>query len=200
MKAYNYNYKQQVQFLTILLFILVFLAGCSSTKYIEDYQSIVVKVKIDSISKEFQEQAYNYVQKDIRPAEGIGINTKIYNLFNTKNGKYKTSNIKPLGTPPPILDSTQVEISRNQIEKYLKSKGFFNAKVKSEIAIEKQKAKLKFIAQPGSAFFINKIAYQIPDTTIKTLYLKNKALFSRLHEICSMMKTHCLTNVTKFIN
>lgn len=182
MKAYNYNYKQQVQFLTILLFILVFLAGCSSTKYIEDYQSIVVKVKIDSISKEFQEQAYNYVQKDIRPAEGIGINTKIYNLFNTKNGKYKTSNIKPLGTPPPILDSTLVEISRNQIEKYLKSKGFFNAKVKSEIAIEKQKAKLKFIAQPGSAFFINKIAYQIPDTTIKTLYLKNKALFSRLHE------------------
>jgi outer membrane protein assembly factor BamA len=182
LKAYNYNYKQQVQFLTILLFILVFLAGCSSTKYIEDYQSIVVKVKIDSISKEFQEQAYNYVQKDIRPAEGIGINTKIYNLFNTKNGKYKTSNIKPLGTPPPILDSTLVEISRNQIEKYLKSKGFFNAKVKSEIAIEKQKAKLKFIAQPGSAFFINKIAYQIPDTTIKTLYLKNKALFSRLHE------------------
>ena len=103
-------------------------------------------------------------------------------MFNTKNGKYKTSNINTLGTPPPILDSALVEISRNQIEKYLKSKGFFNAKVKSEIAIANQKAKLKFIAQPGSAFFINKITYQIPDTTIKTLYLKNKALFSRLHE------------------
>ena len=89
------------------------------------------------------------MQKDIRPAEGIGINNKIYNLVNTKNGKYKTSNIKPLGTPPPILDSALVEISRNQIEKYLKSKGFFKAKVKSEIAINNQKAKLKFIAEPG---------------------------------------------------
>lgn len=182
MKAYKYNYKQQVEFLTILLFILVFLAGCSSTKYIEDYQSIVTDVKIDSVAKEFEEQAYNYVQKDIRPTEGIGIYTKIYNLVNTKDGKYKTSNIKPLGTPPPILDSALVEISRNQIEKYLKSKGFFKATVKSEIAVANKKAKLKFIADPGPAFFIDDISYQIPDTTIKALYLANKKDFTRLHE------------------
>ena len=122
------------------------------------------------------------MQKDIRPAEGIGINNKIYNLVNTKNGKYKTSNIKPLGTPPPILDSALVEISRNQIEKYLKSKGFFKAKVKSEIAINNQKAKLKFIAEPGPSFFINKITYEIADTTIKNLYLNNKPYFSHLRE------------------
>ena len=102
MKAYKYNDKQQVQFLTILLFILVFLAACSSTKYIEDYQSIVKKVEIDSIDKAFEEQAYNYVQKDIRPSEGLGLNVAIYNVFNTNNGKYKTSNIKALGSPPPI--------------------------------------------------------------------------------------------------
>lgn len=171
-----------MQFLTKLLFILVLVAGCSSTRYIEDYQAIVTNVKIDSIDKEFQEQAYNYVQKDIRPIDGIGINTKIYNLLNTKNGKYKTSNIKPLGTPPPILDSALVDISRNQIEKYLKSKGFFNATVKSEIAIENQKAKLKFTADPGPAFFINEITYQISDTTIKALYLNNKNVFTHLRE------------------
>ncbi|TKC10847.1 hypothetical protein FA048_11810 [Pedobacter polaris] len=180
MKAYKYNYKQQVQFLTILLLILVFFAGCSSTKYIEDYQSIVKKVRIDSIDKAFEEQAYNYVQKDIRPSEGLGLNVAIYNIFNTKNGKYKTSNIKPLGSPPPILDSTLVEISRNQIEKYLKSKGFFKAKVKSEISVKDKKAQLKFVADPGPAFFVNKITYEIPDTTVKTLYVANKDLFTHL--------------------
>lgn len=183
MKAYKYNYWQQVQFPTILLFILVFVAGCSSTKYIEDYQSIVKKVEIDSIDKQFQEQAYNYVQKDIRPSGGLGINVAIYNMFNTKNGRYKTSGIKQqLGSPPPILDSALVEISRNQIEKYLKSKGFFMAKVKSEISIAKKKAHLKFIAKPGPAFFINSISYQIPDQTVKSLYLSNKAAFTHLHE------------------
>jgi outer membrane protein insertion porin family len=182
LKAYRYNYKQHVQTLTILLFILVFVAGCSSTKYIEDYQSIVTNVKIDSISKPFEEKAYNYVQKDIRPSSFLGINQKIYNLFNTKNGKYKTNNIKPLGSPPPILDSTLVEISRNQIEKYLKSKGFFKAKVKSEIKIEKKKADVRFIADPGPAFMINKVTYKIPDDTLKSLYLAHKLLFTHLRE------------------
>ncbi|RZL46506.1 MAG: hypothetical protein EOP00_14790 [Pedobacter sp.] len=182
MKAYKDNYKQHVQFLTILLFILVFLAGCASTKYIEDYQSIVKKVEIDSIDKAFEEQAYNYVQKDIRPSEGLGLNVAIYNVFNTKNGKYKTNNIKPLGSPPPILDSALVEISRNQIEKYLKSKGFFKAKVKSEIKVADKKAKLKFVADPGPAFFVSKITYQIPDTAVKDLYLADKNLFTHLRD------------------
>lgn len=182
MKAYKYNYRQQVQILAILLFILVFVAGCSSTKYIEDYQAIVKKVKIDSIDKAFEEQAYNYIQKDIRPSEGLGINVGIYNMFNTKNGKYKTSNIKPLGSPPPILDSTLVEISRNQIEKYLKSKGFFKAKVKSEIEVKDKKAKLRFVAEPGPAFMVNKFTYQIPDTAVKKLYYSHRVLFSHLHE------------------
>ncbi|MEJ5995816.1 BamA/TamA family outer membrane protein [Pedobacter sp. Du54] len=182
LKAYTYNYKQQVQILTILLFILVFIAGCSSTKYIQDYQSIVTKVKIDSVDKQFLEQANNYVQKDIRPSGVIGLNVKVYNIFNTKNGKYKTANIKPLGSPPPILDSTLVEISRSQIEKFLKSKGYFNAKVKSEIKVKKKKAELRFVANPGQPFYINKLTYEIPDPIVKSLYLSKKAAFTHLHE------------------
>ncbi|MES2652085.1 MAG: BamA/TamA family outer membrane protein [Bacteroidota bacterium] len=180
LKAYTYNYKLQVQILTILLLILVFIAGCSSTKYIEDYQAIVTKVEIDSIDKQFEEQAHNYVQKDIRPSGTIGLNVGIYNIFNTKDGKYKTTNIKPLGSPPPILDSALVEISRNQIEKFLKSKGFLKAKVKSEISVEKKKAKLIFTATPGPAFFINKISYEIPDSAIRQNYLREKDGFTHL--------------------
>lgn len=158
------------------------MAGCSSTKYIEDYQSIVKKVKIDSIDQQFEENAYNYVQKDIKPSGGLGINVAIYNLFNTKDGRYKTSNIKPLGSPPPILDSTLVEISRTQIEKYLKSKGFFKAKVKSEIKVEDKKAYLRFIADPGPAFFVNKLTYEIADENIKGLYFAHRPQFTHLRE------------------
>lgn len=181
MKAY-YNYKNSVQFSAILLFIIVFAIGCSSTKYIADYQSIVKNVKIDSIDKAFEEEAYNYIQKDIRPTSTIGINVLIYNIFNTKDGRYKTTNIKPLGTPPPILDSALVEISRNQIERFLMSKGYFKARVKSTIEIDKQRAHVNFTANPGPAFSINKVAYEIPDSNIKQLYLSNRALFTHLKE------------------
>lgn len=181
MKAYH-DYKKNVLFRAILLFIIVFVTACSSTKYIADNQSIVKKVKIDSIPKVFEEEAANYIQKDIRPTSGLGINVLIYNIFNTKDGKYKTSNIKPLGTPPPILDSTLVEISRNQIEKYLISKGYFNAKVTSAIKVKNQRAAVSFTADTGSAFAVNKITYEIPDPKIKALYLSSKAAFTRLKE------------------
>jgi outer membrane protein assembly factor BamA len=180
LKAYkNYN-KQDIQLLAILLFILVFIAGCASTKYIEDYQAIVKKVRIDSIAPEYKEAAYTYVQNDIKPIEGLGINVFIYNIFNTKNGKYKKNNIKPLGSPPPILDSTLVEISRSQIEKFLKSKGFFNATVKSDIKVRKKKATLTFTATTGAPFIVNKLTNEIPDQTVKALYLNNKSNFSHL--------------------
>ncbi len=106
----------------------------------------------------------------------------IYNIFNTKNGKYRKTNIRPLGSPPPILDSTLVEISRSQIEKFLKSKGFFNAEVKSEIKVKKKKAKLIFTAKTGEPFMVNKLTNEIPDETVKSLYLNSKNTFSRLRE------------------
>ncbi|WP_316842343.1 BamA/TamA family outer membrane protein [Pedobacter gandavensis] len=181
MKAY-YNYKKNVQFLAILLLIIVFVAGCSSTKYIEPYQSIVKKVKIDSIDKAFEEEAYNFIQKDIRPTSKLGINVLLYNMFNTKDGHYKTNNIKPLGSPPPILDSAIVDISRDQIEKYLKSKGYFNAKVKSDIKVKDKKAEVTFVANTGPAFKISKFTYQIPDSAVKQLYLSRGDLATHVKE------------------
>lgn len=158
------------------------MTACSSTKYISDDQAIVKRVTIDSIDNELEEEAFNYIQRDIRPTSTIGINVMIYNIFNTKDGHYKTSGIKPLGTPPPILDSTLVEISRDQIEKFLKSKGYFKAKVLASIEIKNQKAKVRFKADRGPSFKINKISYQIPDGVTKDVYLKYKDSFTHFRE------------------
>ncbi len=139
-------------------------------------------MEIDSVDKAFGEEALNYIQKDLRPTSTIGINVLIYNIFNTKDGRYKTTGIKPLGTPPPILDSALVEISREQIEKFLISKGYFKAKVKSSIEIKNQKAKVRFKADQGPSFKINKITYKIPDVATKEIYLQNKTLFTHFKE------------------
>lgn len=140
------------------------------------------KVTIDSVDAKFEEQAYNYVQKDIRPASKLSINVPLYNLFNTKDGRYKTSDIKPFGTPPAILDSTLVEISRTQIQKFLKSKGYRQAEVTSAIKIADKKAEIVFSAKPGPAYFIEKISDSIPNANIRNLYESNKAKISHLHK------------------
>nr|WP_255695542.1 BamA/TamA family outer membrane protein [Pedobacter sp. MC2016-14] len=175
MKAYLIN-KKKFQFPAILLFIILFVTACSSTKYIQDYQSIVKTVDIDSVPDKFSEEAYNYVQKDIRPAPKLSINVGLYNIFY---GLFKT---KSVGNPAPILDSTLVEISRSQVEKFLVSKGYFKAKVKSDITVEHQKAKVYFKANPGPAFFVNKLNFDIEDPAVKSIYMDRKTQFSHLKE------------------
>lgn len=140
------------------------------------------KVTIDSVDAKFEEQAYNYVQKDIRPASKLSINVPLYNLFNTKDGRYKTSDIKPFGTPPAILDSTLVEISRTQIQKFLKSKGYRQAEVTSAIKVADKKAEIVFSAKPGPAYFIEKLSDSIPNVNIRNLYESNKAKITHLHK------------------
>ena len=175
MKAYP-NYKKKIQFPAILLFIILFVTACSSTKYIQDYQSIVKKVEIDSVPEKFEEEAYNYVQKDIKPAPKLGINVGLYNLF------YGLFKIKSIGNPAPVLDSTLVDISRNQIEKFLNSKGYFNATVKSSIVVDKQRAEVFFKANPGPAFYVNKLSYDIQDQKVKDIYFKTKEEMSFIRE------------------
>lgn len=181
MKAYNYLKYIKLNNAAILLFIILLIQACSSTKFIGEDESIVKKVTIDSLDYKFKEQALNYIQKDLRPASPFSIYVPMYNLVNTKDGKYKTNNIRAFGTPPTILDSTLVDISQTQIKKFLISKGYFNAAVTSDIKVKDKKAKVKFIAKPGAAYFVNNIKESITDKHLDSIYNANKASVSHLN-------------------
>lgn len=140
---------------------------------------MVRKVKLENIDQRFSEQAYTYVQRDLRPPSGL--NVLLYNLVNTKHGRYRTDRIKKLGQPPAVLDSSLVEISRIQIEKFLKTKGYLKASVSSDIQIKKRKAKVIFTAVQGQEYSIRNIDYQIPDSAVAKLYQENRSAFSRMH-------------------
>lgn len=160
-------------------------------------QKLVKKVSINGIDKQFAEQAELYVHGDIRPNSRL--NLALYNFLNTKNGKYRTDRIRNIGEPPNLLDSSLVEISRREIEKYLYDKSFFNAKVKSEITAKDKKAYIVFTAEPGPSFHINKFSYDIPDTAVRKLYDLNHSQFSTISE-GSRYDGDSLRNESKEIN
>ncbi len=141
---------------------------------------MVKKVRLQGVDKQFLETALTFVQSDIRPNSRQ--NLALYNFFNTRRGKYRTDRIKAIGEAPHVLDSSLLEISRVQIEKFLASKGYFNAKVKSDLKIKKQNAEINFTADIGSEFKIKKISFEIEDTTVSALYLANRDKFTRLQE------------------
>ena len=139
---------------------------------------MVTKVTLDSIDKRFKEQAYLYVQSEVRPNSRL--NLALYNLFNTKNGEYRTDRIKNIGEEPNILDSALVEISRKEIEKFLASKGFLKAEVTSDIEVKNQRAHITFTADQGPEFHVRNVSYDIKDPEVAKLYEGNRPMFSHI--------------------
>jgi len=133
---------------------------------------------LNGIDRKFKEQAYLYVQQSVR--KNSSLNLALYNLFNTRHGKYRTDRIKDIGEAPHILDSAMVEISRNEIEKFLKKKGYFKAEVKSDVKIKRKKAYVTFTAKEGPLYKLRNYTWKVADTAIKNLYEENRIKFTQI--------------------
>jgi outer membrane protein insertion porin family len=164
LKAYFYY-----TFTIVILFTLI--VSCRSTKKLSPSQALITKLKLKGFDSQFEEQAKAYVALDIRPNSPF--NLFIYNTFS-KKGKLK------LGEAPHLVDSALIEVSRKQIKKFLNTKGFLNATVNYTLNVKNKRAKLVYIAQKGPAFRFNNISFTIKDSTIKSLYLSNRARFTQI--------------------
>ncbi len=165
MKAYtNYSF-------TILLLLTLILGACRSTKRLKENETLVTRLEINGIDKDFSDQAYSYVSLDIRPNSAF--NLWIYNTFNSKGRKN-------LGEAPRLLDSSLVEVSRLQLQKFLNTKGFLNASVENTIEIDNKRATITYNADPGTAFKFRNIDYDVEDDEIKKMYLSNRQKFSKI--------------------
>lgn len=147
------------------------LSNCSITRRLNDHQALVRKITIKGMDKEFAGLAVNYVDKEQQPNNVL--NLQIYYLFS-KNGK------KDIGEPPAILDSSLVEFSRYQIEKYIQNKGYLKAKVTDTIKIKKKKAELVFTTVEGPMFRIRKFDDSIPDKKVEALYKRSASTFANV--------------------
>ena len=145
--------------------------GCRSTKRLQKGQALVTKLEVKGVNNKFAEQATEYVPADVRPNSRF--NLWLYHSFS-KKGK------KKIGEAPHILDSSLVELSRNQIEQFLKIKGYLNAKVKDSITIKNRKASVVFYANPGTEFKFRNITINVADSAVKKIYLANRKYFTRI--------------------
>ena len=169
MKAYTSAGSNRFAILSILLLFLV--CSCSLTRRLQPGQSLVRKITIKGIDKEFAVPAVNYVDKEQQPNNWL--NLQFYYLFS-KHGK------RDIGDPPAILDSNLVEFSRIQIERFIQNKGYLKAKVTDSIKIKNKRAELIFSAEEGPLFRIRKIQDSIADKNVKNLYRVNRPRFSHV--------------------
>lgn len=154
-------------FTSIGLLLLIF-ASCRSAKYLEADQSLVANIDLQGIPLHLKEQTYQYVANEIRPNSAL--NLTVYNIVNTKKGHYKKEKIRQVGEPPRILDSSLVDLSNTQIQRFLQTKGYFKAEVVPTIETKRKRSKITFRADIGKPYIINRISYDLEDKNIGVIY------------------------------
>jgi len=160
--------KRSFLFFASITFLSLIIVSCRSAKYLEDNQYLVTDVDLNGVNPELKESAGMYVANDIRPNSPLYLT--IYNLFNTRDGRYKTEKIKNVGEAPRILDSAVVELSANQIQRFLQTKGYFNATVQPQVEIKNKKAKIDFNANLGEPYILRNINRDVADPKVDSIY------------------------------
>lgn len=154
---------------SITLLLLIF-ASCRSAKYLDDDQALVTDVNVSGIPLNLRENASAYISNEVKPNSRL--NLAIYNLFNTKNGGYKRDGIRNVGEPPHILDSSLVDLSSKQINRFLQTKGYFNVQVVPKVVTRKKKARVNFDISLGEPFRLGTVTHKIDDENIRGIYEK----------------------------
>lgn len=166
--------------LASIALLTISFTSCRSAKYLEEHQALITDIDVVGIPPELKESTSLYIANDIRPNSPLYLT--IYNLFNTRGGRYKTENIKNVGEAPRLLDSGLVHLSATQIERYLKTQGYFDASVWPKVDIRRKKAKIDFVASTGQQYIVEQVARSFPDNDVKTVFERYVAPVTPLRE------------------
>jgi outer membrane protein assembly factor BamA len=113
--------------------------------------------------------------------------------------------LRDVGEPPVIFDSILTATTRNQLNRFLFSKGFFNNHVDDSVIISEKnkKAVVNYVLRPGAPYLINKVTLSAQDTALgafmqDTLFtiLKQGMRYdaARLQEARQRLTDHALNN------
>ncbi|MBR5249360.1 MAG: BamA/TamA family outer membrane protein [Bacteroidales bacterium] len=157
------------------------LGSCSTTRTIPEgsYRLLDNYVQVTNLA-DYPEYSASDITSYIRQKPNsylLGHWSPRLSVYNWSNGKddWWNRTIKKFGQEPVLMDVNLVEQSKSNIEIHLNYLGYYHSQVLDSIAAEDKKAKVFYEITLGKTYPISEIRYEIPDSTIRALYLRDTA-------------------------
>jgi outer membrane protein assembly factor BamA len=134
-----------------------------------------ISVKADDKSLKREELKLHIRQKEnLRILGFLKFHLGVYNL---SSGTKANDWLKRVGEAPVLYDEFQTQKSKEQLQIYLKNKGYYNAVVKDslEISQPKKKVNLIFDIKTGTPYRVRNYLYSIKDKSLESVLLKDTA-------------------------
>lgn len=175
----------KVRIVVCILFLSV-LVSCSLTKNVPKDKQILTKVTINCEDKEISKSELSNVIRQSPNRKTLFLfrfHLGVYNLFYTeKPRKFRNKIANVVGEPPVIYENYETAKTTSNIQLFLQSQSYYDAKVdySEDIDNKKQTAKVVYNVYPGKAYKISELNYDIPDSIIN--------VFVSLDTINSLLK------------
>lgn len=162
-----------VSHIVYFMLVMIFLASCSSTKFISEGEYLLDKVEIASDNPD-------YKPSDLRPYLRQQPNFKLFGLVKWQLYVYNWSGrneknwlnrqFRRIGEAPVVLDTLLVEQSVAELDRFLLNKGYINAEVTSAIDTSRyKKATVSYHINSGEPYRIRDYTMELSDPRIDSL-------------------------------
>ena len=191
----------------IALFSLI-ITGCSTVKYVPSGERLLARVEIKNSTRDVsREELKSYLrqQENLRIIGFWKLHLGIYNLSGPDESKGANKWLRRIGEAPVIYDSTMVDRSIQQMQLFLKNRGYFLAQISDTVVYPtRKKAKVTYTINSGPRYRLNNTNYRIEDDSLRdwvikdsvnTLLRRGRAYTTEIHNRERERITHKLRNM-----
>jgi len=165
---------------TATVLFALFIASCSTTKYIPKGQYLLDKVALKIDSAEIADmQLIDFIKQKPNDSK-LGL--MIYNMVKNDSNRFKRF-IRKIGEPPVIYNPGAVVQSVNELSVEMKNWGFLNSSVQAVADTAGKKVSVNYLIRQGIPYRIRDYSIQLPDSQMNDLARGTRParnLFSRL--------------------
>lgn len=156
------------------MFVMLFLSACKSTKYVPENEYMLSDIKINSEELDMNPADLKPYLKQRPNLKILGIlkfHLWLYNLSGSNQDKWWNRWVRRIGEEPVVYDEFLTGRSTEEIEKFLKNKGYLHAEVEDSTIFykNKKKARVIFDITPNDPYVILDHNLRIDDGHIKSL-------------------------------
>ncbi|ASB49780.1 translocation and assembly module lipoprotein TamL [Alkalitalea saponilacus] len=164
--------------LVFFIFILiVLLPGCRSTKYVPEGERLLTRVQIKNDARDISRddlRGYIRQQENLRILGFWKLHLGIYNLSGRDDSKGFNRWLRRIGEAPVIYDSTLVDRSVDQMQLFLRNRGYYLAEVSDTVTFPtRRRARVKYTVESGPRYRLNNVYYRIDDDSIRSYVLSD---------------------------
>lgn len=155
----------------LLFLVIIALAACNPTKYVPQGETLYDRTYINVDGGDIGKGELSpYIrQKPNKRIFGSRFHLGLYNLSNLDKEKWPHGWLRNIGEEPVIFDPAATTRSKLQLTEYLRSKGYFDARVDETIEISRRKSKVYFNVDLAEPYTVRRVNYEVDDMVIRNL-------------------------------